>query len=71
MHCLCTFYGPFVSPNTGILAFQKVHRDVRDFRIALTGTVLELEATTNVVKKLKLVGTPTKIFKNTAFITGS
>lgn len=36
----------------------------------MTGTALEQEATPSVVKKLKLVGTPTKVFKNTAFISG-
>ena len=40
------------------------------FRISLTGTALEQRATPQVVKKLKLVGTPTKIYKNSAFITG-
>ena len=40
------------------------------FRIGMTGTVLESQCTPNVVKKLKLVGTPVKIFRNTAFITG-
>jgi ribosome biogenesis protein BMS1 len=46
-------------------------RNSADFRIALTGTVLELDATSSVVKKLKLVGSPVKIFKNTAFIHGN
>jgi hypothetical protein len=40
------------------------------FRISLTGTALEQRATPKVVKKLKLVGTPTKVYKNSAFITG-
>jgi hypothetical protein len=38
--------------------------------IYMTGTVLESQCTPNVVKKLKLVGTPVKIFRNTAFISG-
>lgn len=70
MHCNCTFYGPLIPPNTGILAFQKASRNLAGFRICLTGTALELQVTPVIVKKLKLVGTPHKIYKNTAFING-
>ncbi len=38
------------------------------FRITGTGVVTELDKSSHVVKKLKLIGHPTKIFKNTAFI---
>jgi ribosome biogenesis protein BMS1 len=38
------------------------------FRVAVTGAVAELDKAFTVVKKLKLEGTPYKIYKNTAFI---
>ena len=70
MHCICTFFGPLVPPNTGILAFQTTSQTQSNFRISLTGTTLELQAAADVVKKLKLVGSPKKVFKNTAFVEG-
>ena len=70
MHCSCSFYGPMVPPNTGILAYQKSDRSTSGFRISMTGISLENQSSSDVVKKLKLVGTPTKIHKNTAFIKG-
>ena len=41
-----------------------------NFRIVATGVILGLDKTVDVVKKLKLTGTPYKIFKNTAFLKG-
>lgn len=70
MHCVATFYGPQTPPNTGVLAIQRLSDNISGFRIAATGIVLELNASFPIVKKLKLVGTPSKIFKNTAFVSG-
>lgn len=68
MHCFGTFYGPLVAPNTGFTCFQNFSSANPGFRIAATGTVLSVDESTEIVKKLKLTGAPYKIFKNTAFI---
>jgi len=66
-HCTMTCYGPSVPPNTGILAFRSWAK-VSHFRVSATGSVLESAPDFEIKKKLKLVGEPYKIFKNTAFI---
>jgi ribosome biogenesis protein BMS1 len=68
MHCFGTFYGPLIAPNTGFVCFNSMAAGAAGFRIAATGTVLSVDESTEIVKKLKLTGTPSKIFKNTAFI---
>ncbi|RLN57780.1 hypothetical protein BBP00_00007349 [Phytophthora kernoviae] len=70
MHCGATIYGPMCPPNTGVVAFQTLSNNTEGFRVSGTGVVLELDHKFNVVKKLKLIGTPSKIHKNTAFIKG-
>ncbi|KAK9366720.1 hypothetical protein V1509DRAFT_611323 [Lipomyces kononenkoae] len=72
LHCTGTFYGPLIAPNTGFCAVQSVANGSATgaFRIAATGIVLDVDQSVQIVKKLKLVGTPYKIFKNTGFIQG-
>ncbi len=60
----------FVSYLVKILAIQNLSGNIKGFRVAATGVTLELDTSFAIVKKLKLVGTPYKIYKNTAFITG-
>jgi ribosome biogenesis protein BMS1 len=45
-------------------------KDVSHFRICVTGVVVEINSQFKVMKKLKLIGQPFKIHKNTAFIKG-
>jgi ribosome biogenesis protein BMS1 len=68
MHCFGTFYGPLIAPNSGFSCYQSFSSKNPGFRIAATGTVLNVDESTEIVKKLKLTGAPYKIFKNTAFI---
>lgn len=71
--CNMHFYGPITPQNTGFLALQTVNNRSNEikklgFRIAATGSVNEINKSTQIMKKLKLVGTPLKIYKKTAFI---
>ena len=68
MHCFGTFYGPLIAPNTGFCCVQSFSNKNPGFRIAATGVVLNVDENAEIVKKLKLTGTPYKIFRNTAFI---
>lgn len=63
MHCIATIYGPITSQGTGILAYANSTTKLANFRVSATGVMLEPDHTFKIVKKLKLTGTPYKIFK--------
>ncbi|XP_028046742.1 ribosome biogenesis protein BMS1 homolog [Monomorium pharaonis] len=68
MACMGHFWGPITPQGAGVLAVQDVASREPGFRIAATGSIVELDKTTQVVKKLKLTGVPQKIYRKTAFI---
>ena len=70
MYCQAAMWGPITPQNTGFLAVQTLSNEARGFRIAATGVTIDVDKSTRVVKKLKLVGTPLKIFRKTAFVQG-
>merc|ERR1712137_540137 len=66
-HCTMTAYGPMAPPNAGVVAFRTFDK-VAHYRVSATGVVLESAPNFEIKKKLKLVGEPYKVAKNTAFI---
>ena len=72
--CYATFYGPTYALGTTFIGVQKLQdeagKDVSHFRICVTGAVVEINSQFKIMKKLKLIGEPFKIHKNTAFIKG-
>ncbi|PFH34328.1 AARP2CN (NUC121) domain-containing protein [Besnoitia besnoiti] len=67
LHCLAYFWAPGLPPATPVLAIRDT-RATANFRVSATGLVLQTSPSVELSKKLKLLGEPKKIFKNTAFI---
>ncbi|KAL6450739.1 BMS1 Ribosome biogenesis protein BMS1 [Candida maltosa Xu316] len=69
-YCFASFYGPLVAPNTTFVGFNIIDNKSTTgaFRVAATGIIEDINSSVEIVKKLKLVGHPYKIFRNTAFI---
>jgi ribosome biogenesis protein BMS1 len=70
LHCVATIYAPMVPQNTGVVGFQSLSNGVKNFRLSVNGYTLEFDQKISIVKKLKLVGYPNEIKKNTVFVTG-
>ncbi|XP_035907903.1 ribosome biogenesis protein BMS1 homolog [Anopheles stephensi] len=73
--CSMSFWGPITPQNTGMMAIQTVAYDQKEvrklgFRVAATGAVSESDKNVEIMKKLKLIGTPEKIYQKTAYVKG-
>lgn len=68
--CLCAFYSNYLPNGMGVVAYQSLDEGLAKFRVAGTGVVVGFSNDYKIKKKLKLVGEPYKVFKNTAFVKG-
>jgi len=67
-YCYALCYGPLYPIGTSFIGIKDLEDKSTNFRIASNGMVIEVDHHFIVQKKIKLVGTPFKILKNTAFI---
>lgn len=68
--CVGVFYGNFNQQNSGCVFTQTIKEDLKKFRVAGSGMIMEINKSFEIMKKIKLIGEPYKILKNTAFIKG-
>ena len=69
--CYAVVYAPTFAVGTPFVGVQNLEGgDVSNFRVSVTGVVLELNSQFQVMKKLKLIGEPYDVKKNTAFVKG-
>lgn len=69
--CYAVFYAPTYAVGTPFLGIHDIQNgDVANFRVSTTGVIVEMNSQFNIMKKLKLIGEPYKIMKNTAFVKG-
>ncbi|GIQ81464.1 hypothetical protein KIPB_002424 [Kipferlia bialata] len=69
-HCETHFPCPGVTPNTAVMAIHNTSETSANFRVAWTGVALSTSAQPPIRKRLKLIGYPDKIHKNTAVVRG-
>ena len=69
MHCFCLVSAPAIPPNTGVM-FIRDWRAIPHYRVSATGLVIEGAEKIKILKKIKLVGEPSKVHDKTAFIKG-
>lgn len=67
-YCYALCYGPIYPVGTVFIGVKDFDDWASNFRIAANGVVIETDHNFVVSKKIKLVGSPFKIYKNTAFI---
>jgi ribosome biogenesis protein BMS1 len=67
--CWAVFHGPPSAANVGVTAFQHIRENLEMFRITATGVTVEPMGDGNIVKKLRVTGSPSDIFHKTAKIS--